>query len=271
MAVKNTNASSIKALKLLNLFTPSTPSLTLDDISVMSGLPKSTAFRMLSALVASGLLDVDDDVKGPRRYRLGLRLLELGQMVAEQLEIRRVALPFMIKLRDEVEEAVQLVMMDRGEAVYIEKVETTHPVRLYTRVGRKAPVYAGACPRALIAFLPEDELRKILDEQVYQRFTANTIVDRRALEDQIRRERAQGYTVSHGELYEGTYAVGMPIRDHSGRVIASISVAGPEARFTPERRPAIIDALKRCVDAISARLGYRNNVENLSDTNGEGK
>ncbi|NPV69029.1 MAG: IclR family transcriptional regulator [Firmicutes bacterium] len=255
--VKNANASSIKALKLLNLFTPSIPSLTLDDISTMSGLSKSTAFRMLSALVSSGLIDVSGDSRGPRRYRLGLRLLELGQMVAEQMEIRSIALPFMVKLRDEIEEAVQLVVMDREEAVYIEKVETTQPVRLYTRVGRKAPVYAGACPRALVAFLPDDELQRILDEQILQRFTPVTITDRKELEERIRMERAQGYTISCGELYEGTWAIAMPIRDYTGKVVASISIAGPQARFGPEREPVLVKALKSCVDAVSSKLGYR--------------
>ncbi len=250
---KNANASSIKALKLLALFTEGVGSLSLDEISTMSGLPVATAFRMLNALVASGMIDVVDAGRGRKTYKLGLKLLALGQLVADHLEIRSVALPHMTDLRDEVQEAVHLVVRDRQEAVYVEKVETTHPVRLYTKVGRRAPLYAGACARALVAFLPEDEMALALDGIELVRFTGTTITERSALEKRLADERAQGYTESQGEIYEGTWAIAMPVRDHSGQVVAAVSIAGPGGSRADEVK---LDALARCVDEISRDLGY---------------
>lgn len=255
--MKSSNASSIKALRLLDLFTAGAPSLALEQIAALSGLPRSTAFRMVNALVTAGFLEAVAERGSPKRYRLGLRLLELGEIVAEQLEIRRVALPFMVDLRDKVEEAVQLLVMDHGEAMYVEKVETTRPVRLYTRVGRRAAVYAGACPRALIAFLPEEELTRVLDEQTFRKYTPFTVDDRKQLERQIRVERAQGYTISCGELHEGTVAIAMPVRNHTGKVVASVSIAGEQSRFSAQRQPELVKALRACVEGISSSLGWR--------------
>lgn len=241
-----------KGLKLLDLFTAERPKLTLRDVAEISGLSKPTALRLLNTLEANGYLMRDRS----KAYCLGLKFLELGNCVAERLDIRAVALPHMEELLIRADQAVNLVIRDGLEAVYIEKRETSHPVRMYTRIGRRAPLYAGACPRALIAFLAEKETADIISQLEFKPYTAAAPTNALELQERIKKERALGYCLSKGELFEGTGALAMPVRDYSRRVVASISISGPVGNFIEERQEYLLGALTRCVDAISKDLGY---------------
>ncbi|MYL60899.1 helix-turn-helix domain-containing protein, partial [Virgibacillus halodenitrificans] len=134
------NQSVIKALKLLDLFTEENPELTLKDIADRSRLPKPTAYRMLTALEVSGFLYKTKETEHDSKYRLGLKLLELGQLVSDNLEVRGIALPFMKQLAEEINEVIHLVIVNGSEATYIEKVESTRALRLYTRIGKSSPL-----------------------------------------------------------------------------------------------------------------------------------
>ena len=241
-----------KGLKLLELFTFERTSLTLRDVSELSGLTKPTALRLLNTLEANGFLLRD---KG-KAYCLGLRLLELGNLVAERLDVRAVAVPHMDNLLFMIDQAVNLVIRDGLDGVYIEKRETPHAVRMYTRVGRRAPIYAGACPRALLAFLPEHEREEIIDSLEFVSISPFTPTNAEELRERIKQERAMGYTFSRGELFEGTAALGMPIRDHSKRVVASLSISGPQSSFVEDKHPFLIKALSKAASDISRGLGY---------------
>lgn len=241
-----------KGLKLLELFTSERPSLTLREVAELSGLSKPTALRLLNTLERNAYLTRD---RG-KAYCLGLKLLELGNFVAERLDVRSAALPHMDNLLFHIDQAVNLVIRDGLEAVYIEKRETAHPVRMYTRVGRRAPLYSGACPRALLAFLPEKEREDIIELLDIRPLTANSPKTREELRARIAEEKAQGYTFSQGELFDGTAALGVPIRDYSRKVVASLSISGPQSSFVPDKHPFLLNALNRAASDISRDLGY---------------
>ncbi|MBS3937277.1 MAG: IclR family transcriptional regulator [Peptococcaceae bacterium] len=250
MAIATTFA---KGLKVLELFTIERPYLTLRQVAELAKLSKPTALRLLSTLECSGFLMRDNS----KAYCLGMKLLELGNFVAERLDVRAVALPHMEELSIRVDQAVNLVIRDGLEGVYIEKRETNHPVRMYTRIGRRAPLYAGACPRALIAFLAERELEQVLSQLTFLPITPTTPASREALAELIRQERVQGYCFSQGELHEGTAAIAMPVRDHHAKVVASISIAGPVGSFVPEKIEYLVRSLQRSARAISHDLGFQ--------------
>ena len=241
-----------KGLKLLELFTYERSSLTLREVAELSGLSKPTALRLLNTLEVNGYLTRD---KG-KAYCLGLKFLELGNFVAERLDVRTAAIPHMDQLLFLVDQAVNLVIRDGLEAVYIEKRETAHPVRMYTRVGRRAPLYSGACPRALLAFLPEKEREDIIDQLIIEPYMEATPKDKDELRRRIAQEKAQGYTYSRGELFDGTAALGVPIRDYSRRVVASLSISGPQSSFIEDKHPYLLKALQKAAADISADLGY---------------
>jgi DNA-binding IclR family transcriptional regulator len=249
MAIANTFD---KGLKILELFTLEKPRLTLRDVAERSGLTKPTALRMLNTLEANGYLMRDRS----KAYCLGLRFLELANAVTERLDIRHAALVHMDELLLKVDQAVNLVIRDGYDGVYIEKRETSHPVRMYTRIGRRAPLYAGACPRALIAFLPEKDLQELLPKLSIVPFTPSTPKDATDLAERIKRERALGYCFSQGELFEGSSAIAMPVRDHTRKVVGAVSIAGPSASFNEEKLDYMVKHLSRCAEDISRDMGY---------------
>lgn len=132
--MQNTNKTVVKSMEILRLFIAH-DQLTLNEMIELSGMPKTSVHRMATSLADMGLLEKQET----GAYRLGLMFLEYGQLVADRLDIRRIARPFMESLRDEVGEAVQLIVREGDEAIYVEKIEGTRPVRLYTAVGRRSP------------------------------------------------------------------------------------------------------------------------------------
>jgi DNA-binding IclR family transcriptional regulator len=163
----------------------------------------------------------------------------------------------MKNLRDKVNECVQLVVRDGNEAIYVEKIEGDRPVRVYTRVGRYAPLYGGACPRAILSFMEDEEIERILKAQQLEAITSNTIINKLNLLKSIEEARKTGYTVSFGELQLESAAVGAPIFDSQGKVIASISIAGPEFRFTDKEMTFLIEELLKTTFQISQKFSYK--------------
>lgn len=250
------NNSLDKALTLLNYFNSDKRVIGLSELSRLSDMPKATVYRMISTLQAHGFISKVSVMGKDNQYRLGLRFLEFANLVSEDLEIRSIALPHMEKLRDKLNEAVQLIIRDGNEAVYVEKLECTQYIRLYTRTGRRAPLFGGACPRAIMTFLPDNEIASILDSVPLVKVAYGTITEKDKLWQMIRQDRERGFTVSYSELEPGTAAVGAPIFDYTGSVVASISIAGPEGRFTEKELPVIIEELLKTTGEISKALGY---------------
>lgn len=185
--------------------------------------------------------------------------LEYGQLVADRLDIRRIARPFMEGLRDEVGEAVQLIVREGDEAIYVDKIEGTQPVRLYTAVGRRSPLYAGACARSILSFLPEHERLAYIDSIELGKIGIGTITDKEVLRNILDKSNERGYTLSYSELENYTAAVGAPIFNHLGEVAAGISIAGFEAGYQKERLPYLIEQVKKAASGISRELGFHLN------------
>jgi IclR family transcriptional regulator, KDG regulon repressor len=247
------NKTVRKAAELLHLFLDHRQ-LTLSEAVKHSGHPKTSVHRMLLSLEEAGFLRRTPE----GAYELGLGFLQFGQAVAERLDIRNVSLPVMHRLNEEVGEAVNLIIRDGDEAIYVEKVDTTEPVRVYTAIGRRAPMYAGACPRVLLSFLPDEERERYLASIVLEPIADNTITDRDELRRVVEEARQNGYTVSHSELYNYTSAVGAPIFDHTGQTVAGLSVVGPENRYGADRLPFLIAKTVEAAQEISRRLGWKN-------------
>lgn len=249
--MSETNSTVLKAAELLRLFL-SHSQLSLPQMVKLSGQPKTSVHRMLCSLEETGFVRRTAD----GGYELGFVLLQFGQAVVDRLDIRKVSLPVMQRLRLEIGEAVNLIVRDGNEAIYVEKVDTTEPVRVYTAIGRRAPLYGGACPRILLTYMPEEELEVYLNHTKLERFADNTITDMQQLRNIIAQDRANGYTISHSELYNYTSAVGAPIFDHSGNIVAGLSIVGPENRYREENLRLYIEKTVAAAQEISSRLGW---------------
>ncbi|KXZ12608.1 IclR family transcriptional regulator [Bacillus nakamurai] len=249
--MENKNKTVVKSMELLHLFLTE-PSLTLNDMVSLSGMPKTSVHRMACSLEEMGFLTRGAD----GRYQLGLIFLQFGQLVSERLDIRKIAKPIMEELCTEVDEAVQLIMRDGDEAIYVEKIEGTQTVRLYTAIGRRSPLYAGACARSILSFLPRDEIEAYIQQTELAAIGSGTITDPAALLQSIETSLKTGYTLSYSELENYTAAIGAPIFNHEGKVAAGISIAGFEARFSEDCLPYLTDKVKTAAQHISEKLGY---------------
>ncbi|MCY8918639.1 IclR family transcriptional regulator [Bacillus atrophaeus] len=250
--MQNKNKTVVKSMALLNLFLTE-PKLTLSELISLSGMPKTSVHRMVSSLEEMGLLTRDRN----GAYTLGLVFLEFGQLVSERLDIRQIAKPVMEELCQEVDEAVHLIMRDGNEAIYVEKIEGTQTVRLYTAIGRRSPLYAGACARSILSFLPQEEIETYIRQTEFVPIGSGTITDPAELLQTISSSLENGYTVSYSELENYTAAIGAPIFSYKGQVAAGISIAGFEARFTKERLPYLTEKVKGAALKISEKMGYK--------------
>ncbi|MCY8809947.1 IclR family transcriptional regulator [Bacillus atrophaeus] len=250
--MQNKNKTVVKSMALLNLFLTE-PKLTLSELISLSGMPKTSVHRMVSSLEEMGLLSRDRN----GAYTLGLVFLEFGQLVSERLDIRQIAKPVMEELCQEVDEAVHLIMRDGNEAIYVEKIEGTQTVRLYTAIGRRSPLYAGACARSILSFLPQEEIETYIRQTEFVPIGSGTITDPAELLQTISSSLEKGYTVSYSELENYTAAIGAPIFSYKGQVAAGISIAGFEARFTKERLPYLTEKVKGAALKISEKMGYK--------------
>ncbi len=250
--MESKNKTVIKSMSLLNLFLTRSH-LTLNEIVEFSQIPKTSVHRMLASLEEMRFLDKSSDGK----YSLGLLFLRFGQLVSERLDIRQLALPVMKVLRDDVGEAVNLIVKYGNEAMYIEKQDTNQPVRLYTAVGRKSPLYAGDS-RIILAYLPEEERDRYVEQTVLKPLGLGTITDKKRLREVLDKTREQGYTISKSELENYTTAISAPILNHNHNIIAGLSIAGPDIRFSEEALPQLIEKVKQAAREISFKLGCEN-------------
>lgn len=238
-------------MDILNLFIDHTE-LSFQEVIELSGIPKTTAFRMLKSLEEMEFLEKGTDAK----YRLGILFLKFGHLVSMRLDVRKIAYPIMNELHNDVKEAINLIVRDGNEAMYIEKVDTQQKVRLYTAIGRKSPLYAGACSRAILSFLPDAEIKEYLESIELESFAMGTITDKEKLYETIVQVKDLGYTISHSELENHTSAIAAPIFDHKGEVIAAMSIAGLASNYQGENVEIFVEKLKQATAEISKQLGY---------------
>lgn len=244
------------ALKVLETFLePGRIHQGVTDISDSLGLNKSRVFRILNTLKQHGLVQQDP---GTKQYRLGLQLMTFGAAASGQLGIVEIADPILDRLAEQSGETVHLGVIEDDEAVCIAKRESKHSVRLYAEVGKRAPLNAGGVPKVLLAHLPPDERSRIIHQNSLPRFTDQTVTDPDQLEEVLAQIRRDGYTVAINDLEPATHSIAAPIYDHSGQVVAGVSIAGPSHRFSPEKIRRFSQLVCDAAGQISSLLGYRS-------------
>ncbi len=223
-----------------------------------AGLHKSTAFRLLEALRRHRLVAVDD---ATGRYRLGLGLFELGMAAVSRLDVGQCAPPFLEALAAETGESASLGIFEDPEVVHILRVESEHPLRLPSLAGRRSPAYCTGIGKAILAHLEPERLEAYLRNIVLKPRTPRTITDRDALQNDLRRVRARGFSIDDEEIFPGLRCVAAPIFGLDGRVVAGISVAGPTNRMPKDALPRYSSRVLAAAAEISGRLGFRRASE----------
>jgi DNA-binding IclR family transcriptional regulator len=239
-----------KGLALLEILSGKRELVGVANLARETGWGRSNVHRILQTLEATGYVR---NVGG--RYEASLKLWELGCRILEGVDLKRVAQAQMGELADATEETVHLSILNGVEVVYLDKIESSQPVRAYTAVGGRAPAYCVATGKALIAFAEADLLRRI--EARLVRHTSSTITEVAAMRKEIEAIRRLGYAVNRGEWREQVWGVASPIRNAAGEVVAAIGVSGPESRFTKTNLEEFKKFVCHAACAISVDLGYR--------------
>jgi DNA-binding IclR family transcriptional regulator len=239
-----------RAVALLRCFTADEPELSVTALSHKLRVHKSTVSRILSTLRDDGLVDRNPETG---EYRLGLGLLELAGLVVLHADMRQVARPFLRQLSEATMETVNLAVLDGCESLNIEQAVSHHRrVTGFGWVGRKTPLHASSTGKVLLAFLPVP-----LQGFEFAPLTQNTITNAEILHKELEEIRARGYATGLEELEVGLNAVAAPVRDHTGVVVAAISVTGPSPRLSEQRiHQDVAQQVIACAEQISKALGY---------------
>jgi len=240
------------ALRILRLFTRDEPELGISDIAGKLALSTSTAHRLVATLAQSGYVE---QCTNSRRYRLGYALLLRGEIVMRQFEIPREAQAILERLVRQVDEAVHVGLLEEEQVVILYKLECSRPAPLYSAVGKGLPAFCSATGRAILAFQPDEVIDRVLQGNL-PAFTPSTLADPEKLRSYLKEIRQAQYALSVDELHEDVVCIAVPVRDYTGEVAASVSVAGPRARIPASRYPSIIDKLSIAADELSRQVGY---------------
>ncbi len=242
-----------RAIAILDYFNPEHPDAGVREIARYLKLHPSTVGRMLATLTSLDILIQDDHT---HRYKLGSKVLKWGAVYLGNLNLQNESRVFMEALREKTNETVSLYIPSGNERVLIERIDSTHFLRVITQVGERMPLYAGASGKVFLAFLPAEKREEVLETKRLERLTSQTIVNVEDLRKELGLIRKQGYAVSHGERVEGVSSVSAPIFNFRNRVIGAISISGPTARFSEERIAEFFDPLVKATHQISQAMGY---------------
>jgi DNA-binding IclR family transcriptional regulator len=242
--------SLAKGIRVLELLAEK-QALTVSEVARHLNINRAGSHRFLATLRELGYVEKEED----GRYRLTFRVLELGMKVANRFEIHRLVRPYLQELSLAFNETVNLGHFDGRDVLHLDKIDSKEILRMDSPIGSRAPAYCTALGKAVLAFLPMEELEDYLKRVRCKPHGPNTITSRRGLRSEIRDIRRRGYAVDNEELASGLRCVGAPVFDHTGCARYAISVSGPSFRLTPERIQAIQPRLQEICRKISKKMG----------------
>jgi len=242
-----------KALRLLECFTVDKPQLSTTDLVEKLAIPKVSVYRFLRVLVDRGFITQNKQTK---KYRLGLKMFELGSIVLREFALREAAFPLIAELSKRSGETVHLGVLDDQQVVSIEGVESDQSLRISLPVGRRVYLHSTGIGKAILAFLPDSEIQRIVEQKGLPKFTANTIVDPDQLMEDILLTRRRGYAIDDEENEPEIRCVAAPVFDSGRRALASISISGPSVRIQRARIPELASLVVEASRKISNSLGY---------------
>jgi DNA-binding IclR family transcriptional regulator len=251
-AARTTHRSLERGLHVLEVIAASGGLISLAEVARRTGLHRSTGHHLLQTLVGAGYLRQDT---ATRSYELSAKLFQLTGRTWTPEQLGVIAQPLVAELARVSGEGASLAAYRDGVVKIVAKCDHDGPVRVVQDVGAERPIHATAVGKAIVAFLPPAELEGLLDRITYERYTPRTIVQRQALETELRRIRSTGCANDDEEHIEGIRCVAAPVRIYSGQVVASLCTVGPKSRMTRARLRDLSVPLVKIAAAVSERLG----------------
>ena len=248
--------SVIKAFQILETMSKHNEEIRIKDLSAIMEMEQSTIHRFLMTLSHLGYIE-QNSTNG--KYRLSLKLFEVGNSLIHSLDLHSLSSPILHELNKKFGETVHLVVLDKGEAVFVNKLATFPTLVTYSYIGKRCHAHCLASGKILLAYLPQDELDDIIKQKGLPRYTDNTITDVKELKEHLTKIRGDGVAYDLGELEPLVNCAAAPIKNHTGRVVAAASVSGPSSRLDPDKLKEISIDVKEATSTISEKFGYSEN------------
>lgn len=222
------------------------------ELSQRVMMSKSTVYRFLQTMKTLGYVRQEGEND---KYSLTLKLFDLGAKALQHVDLIRIADQQMRILSKETKETIHLGAMEDEGIVYLHKIDSMYNLRMYSRVGRRNPLYSTAIGKVLLAWLDEADIREILKPVVYERKTVNTLMSADELLAELVFVREHGFSEDNEEQEEGLRCVGVPVYDRFGHVIAGLSISFPTIRFNESELAHYVGLLHQAAANISLQLG----------------
>lgn len=249
-----------RALVIIEKLSGSPRGLNRNEIAAATGCSPTMVYRIMMSLVDAGWA-YRSEATGV--YRLSRRILELALAGSDEYSLTSVAWPEMCALRDETGITVILgAFFGEGEGLVLETAESRSPIRFVAEKGIHTPdLHAGAGWKSMLAFLPEEPCRRMLERLSYRRLTNTTITSRAALEKELEQVRTQGYAIDDAEMTEGVHCLAAPILDRTGYPVGTLSLSAPSEQLPQKDFKRRAAAVMRATAAVSAKLGWKGPVK----------
>lgn len=243
--------SAERVLRVFELLAVNKDGLTVKEISELLSFPQSSTSNLISTLFQEGYLSQD----AAKKYKLGSKLVQIGTIAMENLDISSQGRPYLKNLMEETEETVFMAVLSKDELVYVAKIDNNRSIRTTAQPGYRKPLYCTGLGKAFLAFMPESERKAILDDTQLRAITSRTITNREQLEKVLEIYKEQGFSIDDEENEEGLFCLAAPVFGMNKTLLAAISVAGPKERML-SRKEFIIEKLLQTSKNISAAVGY---------------
>ncbi|MHA3914840.1 IclR family transcriptional regulator [Halovulum sp. GXIMD14793] len=238
-----------KALNVLEHVTDFERPVRFNEILDASPYPRGTLYRMLQTLRTEGLLSYDDY---HQTYSLGFRLVRLAHTAWAQFSLAPVARPFIDALSASIGETIHIAQLEAGQVLYVDKRNAERPIEMFSQAGKVGPAYCTGVGKAMLAFLPERDLNRALDQQAYHGFTPSTLTSRTALSDGLDEVRARGFALDREEHEPGIICVAVPILTSTRSVIGAISVTSTTSKTTLAELETFVPEMQDAASKIAA-------------------
>ncbi|NNF78750.1 MAG: IclR family transcriptional regulator [Rhizobiales bacterium] len=240
-----------RSMSVLQQIADANPAPSRAELMRRCGLTRPTLYRVIASLEAEGLIETTND----NRYQLGGRLISLARQALAQNDVRKIAEPALMRLRDDTGETVHLAIRSGDELVYIDKMESREVVRMSSTIGTRVPFHSSGVGKAFLSALPPTEAEQLIGQLTLAQITPFTTTDPAVLQETVRKARAAGFVRDDQENEAGIVCFGAAICEGAGRPVASVSVSVPLFRLA-EDPSRYSTPLVKAVTEISAQLGF---------------
>ncbi|MEN6567444.1 MAG: IclR family transcriptional regulator [Veillonellales bacterium] len=252
------NKSAARSVEILNLLAKSKKPLTQLEVSQMLDLPKSSTYELLYTLLDKGMLEFDnEDLK---TFKLSLKLFELGMTVLEKADLTTMARPVLEDLSSKMGETVFLAVENKGDIVYLDRVEESSSITTSAGLGLRRPMYCTGLGKALLATYPANRVEEIWNRADHKVYTKNTIREYNDLVADIQQTQRRGYAIDNREVEDEIFCVAAPIYGRTDNAVGAISIATIYFKINKNRIEMLGKEIMKSALDISKRLGFRRNT-----------